>query len=257
MLTALAVLAAPAVTTIAKEPAVGSTQEPRASKPDKRYYKPAETKETQADVFARRAANKQKGRAAKADLQKRKSEALARQQMQLSWMQMQVTMRQADRELEYARLQAARMEGIERREAQERTIALEAALSEARAMESQRQREYILARDDPEQYRHFLQAQLDAYNAQQQAFQRLGDTLAQALQERRGWQGQSEGIAGGTSGSASPPSPAPSPGNVGQPVTPGNAGGGGTYIPPSHSPTQNNTNKGTNDDIRKMMQRNH
>ena len=106
-------------------------------------------------------------------------------------------LRESEFELEQARWQAARMEAAQRREAEACILQLQNALATARAMEYQEEREYLLARDDPEQYRQLIQARIDADNAQQQAIQSLAQTAARVLREQ---QGRLASGSGGTPG---------------------------------------------------------
>lgn len=190
----------------------GAASEPRSSSAGLS----AERKKILENTHKKKVGGKDKKAQQKRDAAFRESQ----RQMQLMRMQMQMMMQMADRQLQLAMLEASRMEGIERREAEERMRRLETAASEARATEYQQEREYYQARDDPEQYRRFQEAQIEAQRAQQQAIQ----GLAEALRERQGGSfanspPQSPGIWVGP-----PANSSPSQGSTGQPPMRSNPG---------------------------------
>ena len=279
MLTALAVLATPVISIRAQAPNPGPSAKAGAPKADASAKDNApegvarpttaeatlESQSKSAGPSSERAAALKKGvqnkkaKVARKQVYRKQQQAYnERRQEVYERQKMQEMILQANRELESARLQAARMEGIERREAEARMSQLETVLSAARATEYQQQRAYLLARDDPEQYQQYEQARLDAYNAQQQALQTLSQTLAQALRERQARQGgslsyspsRSAGRSGGT-----PESPIPSPDRAGQRPRSSDPGPAATTpSQPARPPVQSLADK-DRDDQRRMKQR--
>ena len=158
---------------------------------------------------------------------------IERSQMQSMWGEMLAMMRQSERELAWARAQTAQMEANQRWQAEASMRQLDAALANARAFEYEQEREYWLAREDPEQYQQLMQARLEAYNNQQRAIENLTQTVNQVLRAR---QGGSVSSSPGTSGST--PS---NPGSTVQPYVSNNPGRGGTTPSQPASPPSQGT----------------
>jgi hypothetical protein len=251
MLIALAVLAAPVVSTFAQAPDLDPSANPgvpkskspakgvssrTSARPTTAEAGPELDRPSQADVIKGMLDRKRARAAGKQAARKAKLAYIERWQMKKAQMEMLAMMRQSEIELERARFQAAQMEAAQRQEAEASMVQLERALSNARAIQYQEDAEYMLARDDPEQYRQLVQARIDAYNAQQQAIQNLTQIAARVLQGQRSG---SAGVSGGASGSRiSSSSNSSQGGSTEQSVTPSNPGGGGTRTQPSPPPSR-------------------
>ena len=260
MLTALAILVAPDVATRAQPPGPESSANAGASgsKTSAKVATPEVTAEpttaeaepmpSQADVSKKVIAARKAKDARKKAAVKAKQANVERLRLQLMWMQMVAMMRQSEIELERARLQAAQMEGAQRREAEASMVQLRTALSNARAMEFQQDRETFLSRDHPDQYRRLVQAQIDAYNAQQQAIRDLTQRVTRVIRERQG--GSTTPLAG-TTGSARSSQGS----TTWHSPTSSNSGGAVTRAQPSPPPVQRLEFK-DRDDMAKMRARN-